>query len=29
MKPETVWRKAKELTDNGKVTARLSELRIC
>ena len=27
MKPETVNRKAKELLDNGKITARLEELR--
>ncbi|HBH12614.1 MAG TPA: hypothetical protein DDX29_05835 [Clostridiales bacterium] len=27
MKPETVWRKAKELVDNGKVTARIVELQ--
>ena len=27
MKPETINRKAKELKDNGKVTARLAELR--
>ena len=27
MKPETVNRKAKELLDNGKITARLDELR--
>jgi len=27
MKDETVWRKAKELMDNGKVAARLDELR--
>ena len=27
MKPETVNRKAKELLDNGKITARLAELR--
>lgn len=27
MKPETVARKAKELLDNGKITARLEELR--
>ena len=26
-KPETVWRKAQELRDNGKVTARLKELQ--
>ena len=26
MKEETVWRKAKEVMDNGKVTARLHEL---
>jgi hypothetical protein len=27
MKPESIHRKAKELMDNGKVTARLEELR--
>ncbi len=27
MKPETVNRKAKDLLDNGKITARLAELR--
>jgi phage terminase small subunit len=27
MKEETIWRKAKEVVDNGKVTARLSELQ--
>ncbi len=27
MKEETVWRKAKEVMDNGKVTARLHELQ--
>ena len=27
MKPETVNRKAKELMDNGKITARIAELR--
>ena len=27
MKEETIWRKAKECMDNGKVTARLSELQ--
>ncbi len=27
MKPETVNRKAKELLDNGKITARIAELR--
>ena len=26
-KPETVWRKAKELLDNGKVAARIAELQ--
>jgi len=25
MKPETVWRKAQEVYDNGKVTARLRQ----
>jgi phage terminase small subunit len=27
MKPSTIWRKAKELMDNGNVTARIEELR--
>lgn len=27
MKEETIWRKAKECMDNGKVTARLSEMQ--
>jgi phage terminase small subunit len=27
MKDESIWRKAKEVLDNGKVTARLSELQ--
>lgn len=27
MKEETIWRKAKEVADNGKVTARISELQ--
>ena len=26
-KPETVWRKAKELLDHGKVAARIAELQ--